>query len=549
MIIGFRHTRSCLARFASTTTLLVGVASAHLACDPQIAEPPDDSGTNTPLLCDSDLQCTSGICSGGVCLPSPQEEDAGILDDAGVTDAGNTDAGNPDAGISDDAGVVDAGNPDAGNPENDAGVIAEIDAGIIPPADAGNDDAGIVDAGNLDAGIVDAGNNDAGVANDAGVVVGGGEELPRLPVDPGFYRYTRIPVQGGMGLAATVAIHPSGDYAIIAESSKNVLIYNFLNNTTSKLSLGNNVRFDDLAFSGDGSFALLVGTDGTNGLLFRFDDSAYRAGATDAATLFPRVASNQLRTEVRGVKFGWNDDPNAAVILSVQIINVNSKISALFSYARTPDNDGNLIDTSTFITAANLGATGGQDVALVKDFFGDTGAFVIGGENGADAFFYSVNDGLISDVGTNNFSNLFNTDQHPSHEYALAIAFTGKIHRFTHQGMNDGNAAFAANGAIGITFAPDGKRAMLYGSAIGNAMSFFEYRHPAYEAAELNNVSVAFSDIGVIQANGIAIRDAAWRVGCDGGLLVGGKSDFNGSTGFIVLFEREGGVACAAANP
>ncbi|HEY4121678.1 MAG TPA: hypothetical protein VGM56_27620 [Byssovorax sp.] len=43
---------------------------------------------------------------------------------------------------------------------------------------------------------------------------------------------------------------------------------------------------------------------------------------------------------------------------------------------------------------------------------------------------------------------------------------------------------------------------------------------------------------------GVELNDAAWRPGCDGGLVVGGSNSFSAQTAYVVRFQVDNGVAC-----
>ncbi|MEM9069865.1 MAG: hypothetical protein AAGE52_15240, partial [Myxococcota bacterium] len=70
-----------------------------------------------------------------------------------------------------------------------------------------------------------------------------------------------------------------------------------------------------------------------------------------------------------------------------------------------------------------------------------------------------------------------------------------------------------------------------------------EYRHNLFDLAEITDVSVP--DFGDAPYNGDSttdFNDSAFRPGCDGGLIVGGKTSTD--TGIVVEFAIDGETPC-----
>ena len=87
------------------------------------------------------------------------------------------------------------------------------------------------------------------------------------------------------------------------------------------------------------------------------------------------------------------------------------------------------------------------------------------------------------------------------------------------------------------------------GSAFGTVI---EYRHDEYSCSapltpdcDLTEVSIQNFDAPPFSApDSTSLNDLAWRPGCDGGVIVGGKNDFSGTYGFVATFQLEGGESC-----
>lgn len=63
--------------------------------------------------------------------------------------------------------------------------------------------------------------------------------------------------------------------------------------------------------------------------------------------------------------------------------------------------------------------------------------------------------------------------------------------------------------------------------------------------SEVADVSIASFDAAPwLGDSSVHLKDVDFRPGCDGGLIVGGKSSFSGSQGWLIEFALEGGVSC-----
>ena len=83
-----------------------------------------------------------------------------------------------------------------------------------------------------------------------------------------------------------------------------------------------------------------------------------------------------------------------------------------------------------------------------------------------------------------------------------------------------------------------------------------EYRHDLYDCVNTDNdcdlteVSIPNFDAPPWNADrNERLNEAAFRPGCDGGILVGGYSNFNGSNGLVARFQIVGGDAVPCVTP
>ena len=103
-------------------------------------------------------------------------------------------------------------------------------------------------------------------------------------------------------------------------------------------------------------------------------------------------------------------------------------------------------------------------------------------------------------------------------------------------------------GVYDVSFSPDGVRALIVGRASGGTAlrgTILEYRHDLYSVGAITDVSIpGFASAPYNADSNTNLNDSAFRPGCDGGLVVGGRTDFSGSTGLLIELAIEGGRAC-----
>jgi hypothetical protein len=389
------------------------------------------------------------------------------------------------------------------------------------------------------------------------------EESPYTPATnfpsantPGSYNYNRLPVPGLKELKS-VDFHPSGDFAILAENSnvlrifdaetEEVVTYDFEPNK-------GNYYWEDITFSPNGSHAWIVGehkyTSGGNairqGIILKFSSALWNGEDADNPIVLLDSVPNA--SNVSAVEFDpyQADDPYFLF---------RTRTGAAYTVAlRQYD----LADESFRFIGAQATGAGCQDLARTKGSFGELGWLIVCGVNGYDGLYISEIEGVSqwrTDLGNNHLGNTSRAAAHPSGNYALAISWTGRdIHRFTYPNMTSSSAAvgYSNRDLWNVAFKDDGSRALIFGHVMtiyGDTFApVIEYRHdhydcpsPLLDGCELTEVPISNIAAPPFSANSNArLNDAAWRPGCDGGIIAAGHD----SQGMLITFQREGGINC-----
>ncbi|NOY92458.1 MAG: hypothetical protein GXP55_14790, partial [Deltaproteobacteria bacterium] len=354
----------------------------------------------------------------------------------------------------------------------------------------------------------------------------------------------------GLGDSHRVAFHPDGSYAVYLELSGVVHVYDWASGTDTPIDLdppgSATLRLSDFDFDPSGDFGLLVGTrrDGSGaetGVLYRFDDAAWRAG-TLASVLVAQPSADRAGTRFMATAYPWNS--------GLPMVLAQSGNSPYVATIRRYDPATG--DFGSFIKARATGA-GCEDLAFVNNEFGGEGVLLVCGLNGAEAPYWTS----IGGVGewrpgpaSGSLGNVSRVEAHVGGDYALVINNSGgHVHRFGAGAWLVGSSSlwFRTRSLSGMGFQQDGRRALIVGRAGGSPPSaaVLEYRHDLFSMSEVADVSIAgFDSAPWLGDSSSSLKDVAFHPGCDGGLIVGGKSDYSSSRGWLIEFAIEGGTSC-----
>ncbi len=372
----------------------------------------------------------------------------------------------------------------------------------------------------------------------------------------GSYVYDALEV-GGLRNLEAVAFHPDGSYFVALARTDRVYVYEVDGEATTIIDLDppgdGHLYFTDIAFEGSGDSALVLGYDtseGSVGVVLRFDDATWRSEAPseDALTRLP-IASP--RPVYSAIAFSPGHDEHPLLLGR----------GAAYPYRMWIDSLDPITGETTLL-APHWTTIGCDDIAYVENEFGNPGYLVVCGLGGYDGFYWTEVGGLWElreELGFNLLGNTSRIVAHPSGAYALAISHSGdRIHRFEGGVMNRSTDApwFTTRRLWAGAFDAFGMRALIVGErqTISRATfgGVFEFRHDEYvcpvplrEDCEIVEVSIPNFDSAPFRApSNTRLSAVAWRPGCDGGVIVGGKDDFSGSFGFVATFQLEGGRAC-----
>ena len=380
------------------------------------------------------------------------------------------------------------------------------------------------------------------------------EDTGPPPTPPrGVYHYERLPV-GGFGRAVSIDFHPDSSYAVILESYDIVHIHDWDTGVTTRVDLGpprGNLYWSEVVFDPSGEFALLVGTryvdDASTGVILRFDDALWRGwdGESEETSPFSEFEDAQRAEIYTAIEYPHQGG------LPILLTGVESG-----NRVTLREFDPVVGSFTDFVTATISNANISRGLAFANNEFGEPGIIVGGGDSGAEVVYYTEIGGIGEwrrgsqlDSNTGNISRIAS---HPSGDYALLVNSSGSaaIYRYEAGQVNDyGDAPRWSNrGAFAIRFQEDGRRALVVGGNRGGFGSAFEFRHDEYDCGlDCGWTEVSIPDFSAPPYNatsGTLLTDVGWRPGCDGGLIVGGWSNFNGSVGYLIKFQIENGVSC-----
>lgn len=525
-------------------------------------------------FCQRNSDCPEGqLCERETlrCVAAPTEDDAGVVDPPGE----DTSSAPRDVAPSDDADSEPGdGQPDAveADAPEETDALEDAEADVTLPMDADDEDVTVEEDAVEDVALTDTPLepqdvledvlDDAGV-DDAGVDDAGMADAPEQDAGPpptpqrGIYEYTRVPI-GGMREAVRVAFHPDGQYAIILNNTNIVHVLDWETQEATRFDLtppdADRVVWFDLAFDPSGEFALLVGAeedgDASEGVIYRFDDDAWRS-LNNQEVIFS-VYEQRSAHPLVAVEYPWEGgDP-------------------IFLERRSSPNVATLRGFNPIAGQWNGFATSETSDAACDDFafanneFGEPGMLVVCGQSGTEVLYYTE----IGDIGewrrnpgNNNLGNVSRVAAYPGGDYALIVSWSGRsVYRFELGQLNDYSDAprYSRLGIWSPAFQPNGRRALIVGRAgiSPSRGTTIEYRHDLYDCVNTDNdcdlteVSIPNFDAPPWNADrNERLNEAAFHPGCDGGLLVGGYSNFNGSSGLVARFQIVGGDAVPCVTP
>lgn len=472
----------------------------------------------------------------------------------------------------DDRRDAAASEPGAGAPDADAHDAHEADAGAdapadasVSPADASADvldatseglhvsdaafekapDGG--DAADLDAPAGDATGSDApadGATGDGATADGApadaaadvSPDAPAGPASPGSYVFDPVATYAALGDPVAAAFHPNGSYALVLSNADKVFRYDPKTNgiaTQPVASAGSGVYFRDVVFAPDGARAILL---------------AYAvSGGTPEARLYVWDDEQTTLTEMPNQRYAggyyralaWSPDGTSARLLASKPSG-GAYLASVWGFDAKSGRD-----LATFWAQPTSAGCGG--LAWSADQLGGPGVVVVCGDNGASHF--SIDAGGNVHTDTSNTGNLSSVSGRPQNDYALFMQSSGspnRIYRFE-KGVWSTDYFSPSVYANKVEFSSDGRRALLVGGMrSGGLAAIYEYRDPLYAQADVIDVSTVdlkqppFS----VGSSSPSLNDVAWRPGCDGGIIVGGWSTYQGTGGFVIGYHVANGVAC-----
>ncbi len=484
--------------------------------------------------CRLDRDCADGeVCSvNGACVPATSVDRP--LDDASDDAPVSVDTpATPDVPVTPDAPVT----PDrAVSPD----VPATPDVPVTPDVPATPDvpdaprDTANLDVPGLDTISFDAPAMDAAVdtsAPDATTM-----DAPRMdasmdgPVGVGVYDYTAVR-PGALVAPVSAAWHPDGSYALILSSTDTVFRYDPAAMTVTQVaSAGSGVIWRFVTFSPDGSRALLLGNTVVTGSTVRGRMFVWTSATS---TLAENTAEAWASGQYESLK--WNFDGTRGALLGR-----TSTVTTVWPV--TPEGT-----RGTPIARGMVSNTGCNDVAWVRDGFGDPALAITCGVNTAEIVSvtspFVAGTAFTTAVAPGRISNVFRIGAHPSGRVALAAGQSGPS-RLAY--FRDGLwlSEFAnpqVPGAFGVAFNSDGSRAV----AFGGAGRVHEFRYDRFSSAEITDVSIAGWTVApFLQPTGSNLADFAWRPGCDEAVAVGGANTTTTRATVVVKVRVVNGRAC-----
>ncbi len=346
-------------------------------------------------------------------------------------------------------------------------------------------------------------------------------------VSPGFYTYKAVPAYGLVSPPAA-AWHPSGAYALVLSYSDKVFRYDpKAGSLTQAASAGSKLYWRAVTFTPKGDKAVLLGRQVSNneGRIYLYDHA--KKTLTEMTT--ERLAGSTYEA------LAYSPDGKTARLLA-------SKKSGSSYWAYVWTFDAAKGRSGVKVTYPSAGC---QDLAWATDAFGKPTVAVTCGVNGVTLMHLDGGGNWVKH--TKNAGNTSSIAGRPQGDYALAVCWScsGKVYSFEKGAWDTSYYSPKCAGASRVSFSTTGTRALVlggYSSGVGRA---HEYRHKLKNQTDFTDVSIPNFDKPPYNASsGVNLNDAAWRPGCDGGIIVGGCSSYSCKKAYVIKFQVSNGKKC-----
>jgi WD40 repeat protein len=288
-------------------------------------------------------------------------------------------------------------------------------------------------------------------------------------------------------------------------------------------SAGSTVSWRSVTFTPDGTKAVLLGNvnpPAEEGRIYLWDS------ATSTLSEMPSTAQPQITYEA----LAWSPDKSTARLLGAKK-NGSTWLAYLWNF-----------DPSTGLSNLKANATSAmcQGLAWATDSFDRPAVAVTCGGNGVTLFHVDFDGQVVKYLG--NAGNTSHISGRPQGDYALAVGWSGqRVYRFQQGGWDTDFENPTLPGIYQVQFSTDGRRALL----LGGFGKIYEFRHDLMEKVDFIDASIPnFASPPYNAESQVALNDAAWRPGCEGGLLVGGANTYSIQKGYVIRFSIQNGVAC-----
>lgn len=348
------------------------------------------------------------------------------------------------------------------------------------------------------------------------------------PVDIGAYTYNAVPAPGLVNPPAA-AWHPNGNYALVLNATNTVHRYDPITHTLSQVgTTSNGVSWRAVSFSPDGAKAVLLGNVASplEGRVYIWDDAT--------STLSQMSTVVFAGGSYEGIE--WSHDGTVARLLGSKS-NAGSYIAYLWVF-----------DLATGVSGLKAQATsaGCQDLAWATDAFDGPAVAVTCGLNGVTLFHLDSFD--MFQPYSMNAGNTSRISARPQGDYALAIGWSGqRVYRYQQGNWTTSFGSPTFPGIFQVQFSTDGNRALVLGGYGGNPPKgqIYEFRDDLMQQTDFTDVSIPNFNLPPYNATSQDhLNDAAWRPGCEGGLIVGGSNTVTSTKALVVRFSVDNGVAC-----